>query len=491
MTYLDSLFRILDAEPDREVLVDADTGRTVTATEFIELVERLAEALRVSGGVSARDLVAIVAPITVEGLAVRYAAAHLGCATVYCPDADRPERLSVFLDRIDADLLIVFPETPARGVRFRHVVSVGTVAGVDVDLAAVDVAQWRRRVPTVVAASDRCVLVATGGTTGVSKASARDWQSYASMLTAEQNSSRRQLICIPLAYIAQIIADGVLTGGGTVVLQRRFSPARVLRALQDHRITHMTVVEPHLVELLDNADLDRTDLSALVAISHIGADAAASLRARLLARLPRPLLVHPYGASEIGMVSALAAPDYTLEHPRLLDSSGKPGPEVAVRIVDAEGNICGTAELGEIQVRSQAQAQGYSVALATSGFRPDGWFRTDDMGHLDDDGYLRVRGRAADMRVIAGRSVFPVDYQQAFCALPEVRYAVAVPAPAGDGFGVAFVVEPGARIEALVDAAAAHGAEHLRPVASTVVDVMPRTEQGKPDRGALTALLWP
>jgi fatty-acyl-CoA synthase len=334
-------------------------------------------------------------------------------------------------------------------------------------------------------------MVATGGTTGVSKASRRDWDGYMRMADLGATPQRRQLIVTPLAYIAQILADGVLIGGGTVVLHRAFDAATVLRSLGTYRITHMTVIEPQLVELAYCPELEHVDLSTVSAITHIGADAAASLRARILRRLGRPLLVNPYGASEVGMVSALAGPEYSLDHPELLDTSGKPSPEVAVRVVDDCGNICAAGQSGTIQVHSPAQAQGYSVAPTSSGFRDDGWFSTGDLGELNGSGYLRVRGRRVDLRVVDGRSLLPIDFQEAFCARPGVRYAVAVPHPDGDGFGLALVLDAGVDVEEVVESVRADAGAHLVPVAAVVVDTMPRTEQGKPDRGVLNRLLWP
>ncbi|MET0699530.1 MAG: class I adenylate-forming enzyme family protein [Mycobacterium sp.] len=476
MTYLEKLFGTLAIDPHRIALVDADHGNDWTAAEFIALTARLAEALRRSTGMTKGSVVAIVAPATVEGLAVRYATGLLGGVTVYCPDANTPQRLTVFLQRIDADLLVVFPETAEFGPTTVPTVSVGHVAGVATDLLTVEVGT-PTLTHTPVESTDVCALVATGGTTGVSKASRRDWAGYTTMADLGATPGRRQLIVTPLAYIAQIIADGVLIGGGTVLLHRQFEANQVLRSLGRHRITHMTLVEPHLVELVDSAALDSADLSTVVAINHIGADAAASLRARLLARLGRAILVNPYGASEIGMVSALAAPDYSLAHPELLSASGVPLPGVQVRIAD-----------GVVQVRSSAQAQGYSVAPPVSGFGDDGWFATGDLGELDAQGYLHIRGRSEDLREVCDRPVVPLDLQEAFCALPGVRYAVAV--PTDDGFGLALVVDPAVVVDDLVDIVRTTAGAHLVPVKTVVLERIPRTEQGKPDRAALTRLLF-
>lgn len=480
MTYLDKLFGALSRDAGRVVLIDAETGTSVSAEELTARISRLAQALRTTG-VGAGSLVALVAPNTVDGLAVRYGAGLLGCATVYCPYQYEPDRLTAFLRAVDADLVIVFPETAAAlgAEAATRTVSVGPVPGIAEDLlAGIDWESTPPLNPAPVVEAELCALVASGGTTGISKASRRDWRTYAAMVDSSAAPDRRQLVCTPLAYIAQMMADMALIGGGTVVLLRRFEPERVLRALQEHRITHMTLVEPQLVALIDCDALDTTDLSSVRAISHVGADASATLRARLLRRLGRPILVNPYGASEIGLVSVLAVPDYQLDHPDRLATAGRPLPGVAVRIVDGDEKDCGPGELGSIFVQSSARAQGYSVTPASSGFRIDGWFDTGDMGSLHTDGWLTIRGRRSDRRIINGQSVFPKDIQDSVCSSPEVRYAVAVPNPSGAGFGVAVVPQPGAQPTGL-------------PEPAVVIEAIPMTEQGKPHRQAIADLLWP
>jgi fatty-acyl-CoA synthase len=139
-------------------------------------------------------------------------------------------------------------------------------------------------------------------------------------------------------------------------------------------------------------------------------------------------------------------------------------------------------------VRSPQLAGGYDAADSHGGFRA-GRYSTGDLGFLDGDGYLHVRGRAADQRRIAGRWVMPIDVQEALCDHADVRYAVAI--PVDGGFGALAVLAP----EAATDADSLqrfvglrHG-EHLVPRQIAVVRRVPVTEQGKPDRARITALL--
>ena len=127
------------------------------------------------------------------------------------------------------------------------------------------------------AADDLGVLISSGGTTGTSKASIRSFEAYGRTVDVVPTPGRRQLVCTPLAYVAQVLVDQSLLGGGSAVMLRPFDPAEVLRTIAADRITHLGLVEPALVELIDHPDFTRTDLSSLVAISHIGANAPASL----------------------------------------------------------------------------------------------------------------------------------------------------------------------------------------------------------------------
>ncbi|HYI54966.1 MAG TPA: hypothetical protein VEX57_13430 [Microlunatus sp.] len=79
-------------------------------------------------------------------------------------------------------------------------------------------------------------------------------------------------------------------------------------------------------------------------------------------------------------------------------------------------------ETGRIVVRTRGTADGYVGQDAPNGAcRADGWFASGDLGHLDPDGYLTVRGRAADQRVVGGRPVLPIDLEIALYAHPLVR----------------------------------------------------------------------
>ena len=477
-------------EPDA-VLV-ADREHEVTCAEFAALTYRLAGALD-REGLKRGGVLAILAAISPEALAVRCAAALLGATTMFCPNKGSDAGLRSLLAGIGADALIVFPQTAAAGTAAiasgctTRVMSIGAVTGIEVDLLTVGNAMAEGPIPSRAQPGDLGVLVSSGGTTGESKASRRSFAAWGPNVDVGPLRDRRQLVCMPLAYVSQVLTEQVLVGGGTVVLCDRFEPGLVLEAIERHRITHVGLVEPGLVELIDHPDFVRRDVSSLVAVSHIGADAPANLRRRLLERAG-PILVHPYGASEAGIVSVLAPPDYDLCHPELLATAGRVLPGVELRIELSDGSQAPPGAEGAIVVRSPAAADGYAVDPARSAFRR-GDYHTGDLGLLDPGGYLHVRGRAADAREIEGETVLPLDVANALCAHPEVRYAVAV--PAGRRFSAIVTLAPGSALGApdLAQFVRDRDGESLVPEAVLVADRIPTTEQGKPNRAAITSAL--
>jgi fatty-acyl-CoA synthase len=451
-----------------------DDHLTLTGAELRSLVTRLAAGLA-GLGLHSGDVVAIVPTTSVPAVAVRYAAALVGCATAYCP-AGSPAHTASFVRSIGASAVLVLPETASAVELVDSEVPVITYEQVLTGPAAV--------LPDPPPASDPGWLVSSGGTTGLPTVSRRSFTDWRRMVSAPVDVTRRQLVCTSLVHVGQVLLDQTLVAGGSVVLRDygttgEIDAADVLRVIETERVSHLCIVEPQLVQLVDHPDLRHRDLRSCVAINHIGADAAPSLRLRLLRRLESvglaQVLSHSYGASELGLVSVLQGADYSAQRPGLLGSAGRALPGVDITIERPDGSPAGPDEDGAIIVRSANVAPG----VRTSG----------DVGHLDARGYLHVRGRATDARGSGPCPLFPVDLQDVLCAHPDVRYAVAV--PHDDGFTALVVPMPGRRVSSadLVDLLRRQHGRRMPAVEVAVGSRVPLTEQGKPDRVAITTMV--
>jgi acyl-CoA synthetase (AMP-forming)/AMP-acid ligase II len=132
-----------------------------------------------------------------------------------------------------------------------------------------------------------------------------------------------------------------------------------------------------------------------------------------------------------------------------------------------------------------------SPAAAAVAFTGDGWFRTGDLGELDDDGYLRISGRAKELIITGGYNVYPREVEELLRSHAAVSDAAVVGAPSarwGETV-VAFVVstrDPASLIDELEAFAAAHLVDYKRPREWRVVESIPRNPLGKILRHKLT-----
>jgi acyl-CoA synthetase (AMP-forming)/AMP-acid ligase II len=488
-TYIDLLLAELEHKDSSFVLRHGD--RDMSGDQLRRSIFRYARALA-SLGVQRGRLVALFAPNCPEALAIRYAAHLLGAAAVFLSVPATPERRAELLLQMAPDLLVLFPETV-------HLLPEDTalpIATVGVELIAAG-----KRLDEMAAAEsdqsltcdarpeDLAVISSSGGTTGVPKGSCRSFAVYTIKVHVPSSPDRRQLVNGPLAYLSQVLVDITLLGGGSVVLLPHCDAADTLAIIEKERITDLFLVEPQLFELMDHPDVGRRDLSSLQTLTHIGALAPPTLRRRARARLGA-VIAHVYGASEMGVVSILAPAEHDLARPHLFTSAGRIRRDVELRFRRADGTLTAEGEIGSIEVRSPAMAEGYRHRpdLESTAFR-DGWYCSGDLGVLDSDGYLYILGRTADIHFAGGVMVSPLLVQDTLCQVPSVRYAVVVFNPSIAFWIAAVSPWPGTPVDP-EECRAVVAARHpsAMPLIILSLDRIPLTEQGKPDRAAILRL---
>ena len=480
-TYIDSLITALRGAGDRPVLRSA--GTSTTGNELLATIYRYARALG-QQGLRPGDLVALLAPNRPGALAVRYATHLIGAAAVYLSAPPSPQTRAAMIAQLDPRLVVVFPETigllPDQVTA--PVAAVGPVAGVSLRLDQLAAGQPAGPLPPRARPGDLAVVISSGGTTGVPKGSRRDFTAYTTNVTVPGPApDRRQLANGKLAYLTQILVDRTLLAGGTVILQDHFEPAATLDAIERERVTDLFLVEPQLFTLMDDPAVPGADLSSLRTLTHIGAMAAPVLRRRARMRIG-PVIAHTYGASEIGIVSALSPAEH--DRPSRFHCAGRIQAGVGVRFRRPDGGL--DPRTGAIEVQSPAMAQGYRHRPAEEAQNfAAGWYRTGDLGALDADGMLQILGRVTD---IGAAGVSPVALQDTLCRQPSVRYAVLVADPDLGGWVAAAEAWPGGAVET-AECRTALAAEHGEATAAAVrflpVGQIPLTEQGKPNRPAI------
>lgn len=262
--------------------------------------------------------------------------------------------------------------------------------------------------------------------------------------------------------------------GSTLVLPERFDPEESFDLIERHKVTVAAFTPVMLHRLVSLPDAGRRkDISSLRVTVVSGSSLPPSLRERAR-EVVGETLYDLYGSTEAGWV-AIATPKDVAKRP---DSVGRPVPGVDVVVLGEDGEPLPVGEIGRLHIRSDMKFEGYTGGEQTD--EHDGLFGLGDLGHLDEEGYLHVEGRADDMVVVGGENVYPIEIEEVIRGIAGVEDVAVAGAPDIE-FGrvlVAFVVG-NVTEETLLEACRESLASYKVPKRLERVAELPRTSTGK------------
>ncbi|UYP18865.1 long-chain-fatty-acid--CoA ligase [Rhodococcus sp. Z13] len=498
--HLPNRIRRMAAEhPDRAAVSSGDT--TLTYSQFDDLTNRVASALT-TVPVESKRIGALLR------MGLPGAASFVGCAKaglVFTPLNWRlnPAEVADIADDAQLDALIVEAEF-ADSARAVAKVRPGIPIVVVGDPAAVpDARSW----DDFVASGDgvdpgfgddpatELLQLYTSGTTGRPKGVVA---THHNLFNEPQNFALYEftddsvaLDALPLFHIAGTgWMSTTLSAGLHLVLLGEMRPNLVAEAIAEHRITHAFLVPSVIGMLVEMPDLAEYDLSSLRLVAY----GASPITPAQLARAMDTLgcrFVQRYGMTEtMGALTALRADDHDPHGARsyLLRSAGTPLPGVDVQIRDlATGEPLPAGQTGEIVCRSRNNTPGYWRRDAENAalFTADGFLRTGDAGHIDEDGYLFVTDRVKDMIISGGENVYPIEVESVLAEHPAIAEVAVVGVP-DDRWGEAVVaavrIAPGAERpseDELVQFTVERLASYKKPQRIHFLDELPRNASGK------------
>ncbi|MET8947070.1 AMP-binding protein [Streptomyces sp. NPDC004542] len=298
------------------------------------------------------------------------------------------------------------------------------------------------------------------------------------------------LPALPWFHVGGIGAvAGALSAGISIVVQNEISGDHLLRAIERNRVTS-TVVAPIMIQWLCAHPAARTtDLSSLRLVAYGGSPISSSVLHAVLDLLPQADLAQIYGLTEAwGTVTLLdGAAHHDSGHPERLQSAGRPVAGLTVRLVDPlTGEEAKRGEVGEIWVKYIGNMIGYykQPELTAEVLTADGFLRTNDLGRLDEDGYLFLSDRVGDMIVSGGENIFPSELEEVIAGHPDVAEVavVGVAHPTWGETPKAYVVpvegtapEP----QQVIDYARQNLARYKCPTSVEMVAALPRNPSGK------------
>jgi fatty-acyl-CoA synthase len=275
-----------------------------------------------------------------------------------------------------------------------------------------------------------------------------------------------------------------LSAGVALHVPARWDPTMALREIERLRIGYAFLTPSMIVDLLDQP-LERHDLSALKGVVYGTSPIPATRLAEAVRRL-RVAFLQGYGMAEcFPPVTVLWPEDHgTPERPadpEILTSAGRPYPGVRVRIDSAD-----PTQPGPILIASPTITAGYwNDPDRTAASREGEFFRSGDVGFIDDAGLLHVVDRQADLIERHGRTLFPRRIEEVLAQHPAVKESCVVAEPASDRVVAAVSLRPSFRSEAdsvrrsLAGFLEARLAREDLPDEVRVFDELPRSVQGK------------
>jgi acyl-CoA synthetase (AMP-forming)/AMP-acid ligase II len=349
--------------------------------------------------------------------------------------------------------------------------------------------------------SDPFNLIYSSGTTGTPKGILHTHQMRSAQMERVTpngyDDGARTLISTPLYSNTTIVCFmPTLFGGSTVHLMPKFDARGYLEIVEREAITHTMLVPVQYKRIMDVAEFDTFDLSSMRVKFSTSAPLRADVKRDVLARFPGTLMEY-YGLTEGGGVTVLAAHAY----PDKLHTVGQPAPGNDIRLIDAAGHEVARGEVGEICGRGPTMMAGYygrddlTEAYIWRNAEGEVYFRSGDMGWLDEDGFLILSDRKKDMIISGGLNIFANDLELVLLDDPDIVDAavIGVPSEAWGETPLGLVVlRAGAArsASAITEMANARLGKSHRLSGVEIRDTLPRSTIGKILKKELRAPYW-
>ncbi|MDX6199867.1 MAG: bile acid-coenzyme ligase [Actinomycetota bacterium] len=465
-----------EQDPDRPSVTDSSSS--VSRRELDLASNRLARAYG-ELGVRRDDLVTIGLPNSVEYFVACAAVWKLGATPQPVSAKLPPAELEAVVDLADPPLLVGL-DLPGR-----NSVPAGFDASGYDDAPLPDSVAASWKAPTSGGSTGRPKLILSGTPGEVDP-------SIAAVPYIPRDGV--QLVPGPLYHNGPFIYSmrGLLSGQSLVVMER-FDAERVLQLVEQQRVTWMLLVPTMMQRIwrLPESVRSSYDVSSLEMILHLGAPCPAWLKRAWIDWLGPERVVELYAGTESQGVTVIDGREW-LERP---GSVGRPVLGSRFRVLDEHGRDVPAGTVGEIYMMP---ADGPGTTYTYRGAEPrgvDGWESLGDLGHLDEDGYLYLADRSADLILSGGANVYPAEVEAAIDAHPAVRSSAVIGLPDDDlGERVHAVVDI-AEHDVSTEALLAHVRERLVrykvPRTIEIVREPLRDDAGKIRRSALRAARLP
>lgn len=306
--------------------------------------------------------------------------------------------------------------------------------------------------------TDPVVLMYTGGTTGLPKGALLEQRAevlniYHVLFEIGWREERRFLFQAPMFHAAVVAGIlGIPATGATSVSVPLFDPELVLDVIEGQRID-TTMMVPAMMTMLEQAPkFSPARLRRLRQLVYGAAPMSPSVLEHWLAMLPETDFFQGYGMTEAASVLTFLGPTEHRGDSPALGSAGRPVVGVQIRITDSLGNEVPKGEAGEVCARGGNLMREYwRKPQETEEVFRDGWYRTGDVGFVDESGLLHLTDRVKDMIVTGGENVYSTEVENVLATHPAVDQVAVIGIPSeawGEAVHAIVVLKENARATA-------------------------------------------
>ncbi|NXG25079.1 ACSF2 synthetase, partial [Grallaria varia] len=449
--------------PDREALVFCQDGVRRTFAQFKKEVDQAAAGL-LALGLKKGDCLGMWGPNKYEWVLMQFATAQAGIILVSVNPAYQASELEFVLGKVGCKAL-VFPTEFKRqkyydilkqscpeleksspgGIKSKRLPDLSIVIVLDSKLPgtfhmdevmqAGDSSHMKqlRAVEQTLSCSEPINIQFTSGTTGSPKGATLSHRNIVNNANlaglrlgiTEQVGDHRFGLLAPLYHCLASVGGSMvmaLHGSCCIYSSPSFEGKAALEAVSQEKCSFLLGTPTMFIDMLSQPDFDSYDLSSLRGGIIAGSPVPPEVMRTVMTKMHMPELVVGYGTTENSPVTFMGFPSDSID--RRTETVGYILPHTEAKIVDPEtGQSVPLNSPGELQIRGYCVMLGYwnDPAKTSEVVTAEGWYRTGDLGSLDEHGYCKIIGRYKDMIIRGGENIYPAELEQFLHTHPKVE----------------------------------------------------------------------
>jgi len=418
-------------------------NRRITWHELGKTINKVANGL-IKLGIQKNDRVCILSKNSVEYVEVFFGALIVGACAVPLPSMASTDALKMMI--LDSNSKVIFTSKDMKALidpfidGIECIISNGKIAFDFEDVGWCDYTKWManssdQKPDVKIEKNDDFNIIYSSGTTGVPKGiththgvrkvfgeGLKDIFSVPGMVN---------IISTPLySNTTMVTWLSSMRWGTTSIIMEKFDAREFLKLCETEKVNVAMLVPVQYDRILRVADFNSFDLSSMLVKFSTSAPLKATMKRQILDRIPGEL-VEFYGLTEGGVSTMLIAS----EHQDKLESVGQPQENTELKVIDEEGRELPMGQTGELVGRQPFMMKGYENRLDATNemlwYDQDGraFFRSGDIGRLDEDGFLYLLDRKKDVIISGGLNIYATDLENELLKHPAVHEAAVIGIP--------------------------------------------------------------